>query len=499
MTTRASAAGIDRLEPAVVWRYFAGIAATPRPSKHEGRIRQHVKAEAVRLGLAPREDAAGNLVIEVPASTACEGAPVTVLQGHLDMVGEKNSGTDHDFDRDAIALLLDTDPTAGTQIVRADGTTLGADNGIGVAMALAVAASSEVIHGPLELVFTTDEEAGMTGAKTLTPGSFRGRRLLNLDSEEDDALYIGCAGGCDCNLSWALAPAVPPKGCELCRVSVTGLRGGHSGGDIHENRANAIKLLARVLRGVPAGFQLSALFGGSKRNAIPREASAVVAGPQGTIAALQRVARVVRDEAVRVAGDKNASVRVDPIPGDAPTAALSAPDSAKVIAALDALPNGVLGMHPTVPDLVETSNNVSTVCSTMAGDGFTVEVGTLARSSSEPRMEETLGQIAEVGRSAGATLVTANRYPEWAPNPQSPTLAVCRRVYTDLFGQAPRVAAIHAGLECGIIGEGVGGVDMVSFGPTIKGAHSPDERVYVASVQKSWRYLAAVLKALAAA
>lgn len=500
MTTQPIAPGVETLEPSAVWQFFAGISAVPRPSKREQRISEHIKAEAARLGLALRADAVGNLLIEVPATTGHENAPITVLQGHLDMVGEKNSGTEHDFDRDPIRLLVDVDPVRGEQIVRADGTTLGADNGIGVALALAAATSPEVVHGPLEILLTIDEEAGMTGAQALTPDSFKGRRMLNLDSEEDDSIYIGCAGGCDSNLSWSLRPAAVTKGAEVCQVSVSGLRGGHSGGDIHENRANAIKLLAAVLRERgETGLQIMGISGGSKRNAIPREAKAVVAGPAGTIGALSAAARTVQGEAIEHHGDKNASIRVDPLPSDVPSSALSVTDSRKIIQALNALPNGVLGMHPKVPDLVETSNNVSTIQSTVRGDACSIEVGTLSRSSSTPRIEETLANIAEVSQAAGATVATANRYPGWEPNPDSPTLAICRRVYTDLFGEEPKVAAIHAGLECGVIGDRVGEIDTVSFGPTITGAHSPDERVYVASVAKSWRYLVGVLRALATA
>lgn len=500
MSAQADPGGIETLEPAPVWRLFAGIAATPRPSKQEVQIRQHVRSIAQASGLRVREDHVGNLVIEVPASPGRETTPITVLQGHLDMVCEKNADTTHNFERDPIRLVVEKDPTEGQLIVRADGTTLGADNGIGVALALAAACSPEVIHGPLELLFTADEETGMTGAQALGPDSFRGRRMLNLDSEEDDALYIGCAGGCDTTLSWDFTAQGIGQDAGTCRVVVTGLRGGHSGSDIHRNRGNAVKLLVRtLLRAHPERLQIAALSGGSKRNAIPREAAATVSGPPATLTSLQAAAQKVRDEAARESAEENLAIHVEGVPRDEAWGVLAVADTQRLLAALAALPHGVLGMHQEIEDLVETSNNVATVATEVGGQRGTtrVEVGTLSRSSSASRLDETLAQIAAVGRLAGADVRTGNAYPGWEPNVNSPTLATCRRMYAELFGQPPKVTAIHAGLECGIIAERVGGMDTVSLGPRIEGAHSPDERVYVASVQKSWQYLVAVLSALA--
>ena len=498
MTAQTDPSTVAALEPRAVWGFFAGMAAIPRPSKQEQRIREHLQKVAGKHGLAARTDAAGNLVIHVPASPGHEQAPVTVLQGHLDMVCEKNADTVHDFDREGMKLVLEVEPEGKAQIVRADGTTLGADNGIGLALALAAATSQDVIHGPLELLCTVDEEAGMTGAKALTPESFRGRRMLNLDSEEDDAIYMGCAGGCDSNLIWEADLTTPLEGIEACRVAISGLRGGHSGGDIHENRGNAIKLLTRTLQAVPTmTLHLMSIEGGSKRNAIPREAQAVVAGPAGTHSALQAAAEEIRKAAVEESAEAKAMFTVEPVPLEASGLALPVMETDRILTALAALPNGVLGMHPQITGLVETSNNVSTVRTTTARGRVRIEVGTLSRSSSAERLDETLDRIAEVGVAADAAVETGNRYPGWDPDPGSPTLAVCRRIYENLFGEEAKVTAIHAGLECGIIGERVGNMDMVSFGPTIRGAHSPDERVYVASVQKVWRYLVAVLKELA--
>ena len=499
MTAQTTTTTIETLEPAPVWRLFAGISAVPRPSKKEQGIRRHVRSLAQEEGFAVREDSSGNMVIEVPPTPGCEQAPATVLQGHLDMVGEKNSGTDHDFDNDPIRLVLDTDDQ-GQQIVRADGTTLGADNGIGLAMALAAASSPQVTHGPLEILCTVDEEAGMTGAKALRPDFIKARRLLNLDSEEDDVIYIGCAGGCDTTLNWALATEAPPARAELCRVTVSGLRGGHSGGDIHLNRANAIKLLTQTLQGVPAGgLSLADISGGRLRNAIPREASAVVAGPSGTGQALERAAQQVQAEAVRDYREENCAITVAPEAADRAAAVLSPADTQRLLITLAALPHGVLAVVPEIAGLVQTSNNLATVATrNVSGGKLGLTIGCLSRSSSADRMRATADQIRAVGQLAGAAVKTGNEYPGWQPDMDSPLLATCRSVYRQLFDAEPNVTAIHAGLECGLIGERVGGgMDMVSFGPRIEGAHSPDERVYVSSVQKSWNYLTAVLAELA--
>ncbi len=489
------AQSIESLQPPLVWQIFAGMAAVPRPSKHEERIRAHVKQFAESKGLKVREEQIGNLIIEVPATKGHDSAPITVLQGHLDMVCEKNSGTAHDFDKEGIKLLIDKEQKTGEPIVRADGTTLGADNGMGVALALAAALDPAVVHGPLEILLTIDEEAGMSGAKALTPQSFKGRRMINLDSEEDDAIYIGCAGGCDTNLTWRLGLSAKGDSAESCRVIVEGLRGGHSGGDIHQGRGNAIKLLGRVLSRIGSdGLRIASIVGGSKRNAIPREAHAELLGPGGITAQLQKAASAIEQEAKADSFEPQVRIRVEKAEIDK---AASAEQSAALLAAIAALPSGVLGMHPKVPELVQTSNNVSTVETKPAGGTIDVVIGCLSRSSSNSRLDETKRQLAAIGILAGATIEIGNEYPGWEPDLDSPTLAKCKGVYERLFGHPPKVLAIHAGLECGIIGQRVGKMDMVSFGPHITGAHSPDELVYVNSVAKSWKYLQSVLAELA--
>lgn len=492
----AAPATVADLEPKPVWQFFAGIAAVPRPSKHEERIRAHVRQVAEKLGFAVREDGIGNIVIQVPAKPGCERAPVTVLQGHLDMVCEKNAGTAHDFDKEGIHLLLEKDPKTGEPIVRGKGTTLGADNGIGVAMALAAASSPDVRHGPLEILCTVDEEMGMSGAAALEPGFFQGKRMINLDSEEDNVIYIGCAGGGDSTLTWDFETQ-PVEKLEICRVTISGLRGGHSGGDIHENRGNANRILARVLAEGGADLRLSEITGGSKRNAIPREAQAVIAGPAGVGEKLRAAAKAVRELAARESAEPELKISVEAAEAQR---ALTVDDTRCVLLALTALPHGVLEMVPQIPGLVQTSSNVATInTSALGASGLRVEIGNLSRSSVDTRIDAVWAQIAAVAQLAGARFESGNRYPGWQPNVDSQLLAICRDTYRGLFNKEPNVTAIHAGLECGIIGRRMGGLDMVSFGPNIKGAHSPDERTYPRSVEKSYKMLCAVLGDLAKA
>jgi dipeptidase D len=493
MTILADRPAVEALAPSSVWRIFSGIAAVPRPSKREQKIREHVRKLAESHKLNVRQDAIGNLLIEVPATKGRERAPAIVLQGHLDMVCEKNAGTAHNFDTDPIRLVEDKTPE-GKQIIRADGTTLGADNGIGVSLAMAAATDPAAVHGPLEILCTIDEEDGMSGAKAIEPGFFKGRVMLNLDSEEDDAIYIGCAGGTDTTLSWSLPTAAPPSGTDACQLTITGLTGGHSGCDIHLNRVSAIALLWLTLQAIDEPeLQLAAISGGSKRNAIPREACAAITGPRGLTAKLTNAATTVQAQAVSL-GEKDCRVTVE---SASTTAVASVEDSQRVLTAIAALPHGVLAVVPDIPGLVQTSNGTTTIKCEAASGNLRIEVGCLSRSSSKADIGTVLSKISAIARLAGAQAERANEYPGWSPNLQSPTLAVCRTAYERVFKKAPRIASIHAGLECGIIGERVGGMDMVSFGPNIQGAHSPTERVEVASVARMYDYLLAVLADLA--
>jgi dipeptidase D len=496
MNDQMNVTSIEQLEPAQVWRAFAGFCTVPHGSKKEEKIRAHVRALAEKHHFPVREDSVGNLIIEVPATPGHENAPITVLQGHLDMVCEKNTGTPHDFDRDPIKCVITKDP-AGEMIVKADGTTLGADNGIGVALAFAAATTPGVVHGPMEILCTIDEEAGMTGAKALAPDFFKGKRMLNLDSEEDDALYIGCAGGCDVTLDWDFKTTPPAADVEAARITVLGCRGGHSGCDIHLNRASAIKLLVRVLRTAEGLIRMASFTGGSKRNVIPREATAVVVGSARTIRALGKAAAAIQAEAIRESKEDKCVIRVEKVAASEAAAVIAPSDTQRFLTTINALPHGVLAVVPEIAGLIQTSNSTSTVECRKADGKLHLTVGCLARSSSMPQLDAAVKQIMAIGTLGGAAVESGNGYPGWQPDVKSPLLATCRGLYEQMFGKPPIVAAIHAGLECGIINERMGQMDMISFGPHIVSPHSPDEHVYVASVQKIWEYLKAVLAELA--
>lgn len=492
MPASDSSAAIEALEPQAVWRFFKGMSAVPRPSKKEQRIRAHLRELAGKRGFEVREDDTGNMVIDVPATAGCEHAPITVIQGHVDMVCEQNRGTNHDFDNDGIKLILTKD-AKGRSVVTADGTTLGADNGVGVCLGLAAATEQDVVHGPLELLLTVDEEQGMTGAKALAADFVKGRRLINLDSEEDDVLYIGCAGGCDVNLNWTFPCSAVTAEDSAYAVEVSGLRGGHSGGDIHENRANANKLLVQTLLGADIECQIADIEGGRLRNAIPREARATVVCSKDAAQRLQESAATVQRIAATDHKDRDCQITVTPAAAEK---ALSTADSGRLLRAIAALPHGVLAVVPEIPGLVQTSNNVATITTASGKDTLQVHVGCLARSSSGDQLAGAVRQISAVGGLSGATTETGNQYPGWQPDVDSPLLSTTRRTYQKLFEESPKVTAIHAGLECGLLGERLPGMDMISFGPSIVGAHSPDEQVDVQSVGKIWKLLKSVLSEL---
>lgn len=488
-----NARAVEGLEPSRVWRFFASIASIPRPSGHERAIRDHVRRLAEAHGLDVRADGAGNLLLDVPATPGREAAPIVVLQAHLDMVAEQNADGTHDFETDPIRLVRAM--RDGKPVLRADGTTLGADNGIGAALALAAATDPDLVHGPLEVLLTSDEEVGMTGAKALEPEFVRGRRLVNLDTEEDDAIYIGCAGGCDVGFGWELPTEPAPTGAVTATITVSGLRGGHSGAEIHLGRTNAIAAALAVADDAAlAAPRLVALAGGSKRNAIPREARIALLVAPGEVAALRRAAAEATERARR-AGDEGATIAVEE---SAAAPAVPAEASERVLLALRALPSGVLAVVPAMPDLVQTSNNLSVARTTATTGSITVAIDCLCRSSSADDLDQAPRRLEALGRLAGASVRTGNRYPGWQPDPDSALLAAARSAYRDCFDAAPRVAAIHAGLECGIICERLGGAEAISLGPNIAGAHSPEERVEIESVDRSRRLLAALLDRLSA-
>jgi dipeptidase D len=475
------------LQPANVWANFATLCATPRASKQESGLRDSLLQRALARGLAATVDAAGNLIIRKAASAGGEGRPGVVLQAHLDMVCQKKADSGHDFSKDPIC------PELRDGWLVAEKTTLGADNGIGVALILAALEDESFVHGPLEALLTVDEEAGMGGARGLQPGVLQSRLMVNLDTEEWGEFYLGCAGGLDVNVARSSSGEPVPVGYQAIRIALSGLRGGHSGVDIHEERGNAIKLLVRVLRELEAEipFRLAGLQGGSARNALPREAFATLA--------------MSLEAAGRLAGlllAKEATLRVE-LRGvdDGLSLVLSPADVLEVmtqaeqkvwLASLHAAPHGVHRMSRQLPGVVETSNNLGMVDLQPNGGSCNFMVRSLMASGSLALADE----IVSLWSLTGSKVEKEGFYPGWAPNPDSELLKVCQSVYRHEFSADSKVQVIHAGLECGIIGDKYPGMDIVSFGPTIRGAHAPGERVEVGSVARCWKLLTAILAEL---
>jgi dipeptidase D len=478
---------LSTLEPRPLWRHFLGLSRIPRGSKNEAAAALWVAEQARAAGCEVEQDPAGNVLVRKRAAPGREGAPIVALQSHVDMVCEKNEGTAHDFTRDPIDVYLDGDH------VRARGTTLGADDGIGVAAALAVLGSKEIAHGPIEALFTVDEETGLTGAQALRHGWLRARYLLNLDSEREGELTIGCAGGVDTVASRRVARTATRMGRLPLRLKVSGLKGGHSGIDIALGRANAIRLLGQVLAALaPAhGLELVGVKGGNKRNAIPREASAVVWIDPARRAALEAdVARLAGEwRAALGALDPGLSLAVEEAEGGAPMAQSAA---AAVIGLLCGAPHGVEAMSPDLPGLVQTSTNLGIV----ETEGDVIQVCFLTRSSMDSSRRALVERIAALCALAGFSVEHQGGYPGWKPDPGASLVRVAEEVHAALFGRPIEVRAIHAGLECGIIGEKYPGLEMVSFGPTLSDAHTPDERVQVASVGTFWKLLVGLLERL---
>jgi dipeptidase D len=479
---------VASLDPQPLWRHFDAILTIPRGSKKEERMRAHVVGIATGLGLEHQVDAAGNVVVRKPATVGHDGSP-TILQSHLDMVQEKNADVDHDFDTDAIV------PRQDGAYLTATGTTLGADNGIGVATMLAVMEATDLVHGPLELLFTIDEETGLTGAAELDAGLLEGRQLINLDSEEEGILYVGCAGGGDSHISLDLQTSATAPDDVCVNLALTGLKGGHSGCDIHLQRGNAVCLLVRALWAAHLAnpFRLARLDGGSAHNAIPREAFATV-----VVEADVRdvVISIIRDEVATIQdefhpADPGIALSVDP--GDPAATVWDVAATATALQLITSLPHGVEAMSYDIPELVETSNNVATVKT----ENGALVVTTSTRSSIDAALEALRRRIRATGLLAGAAVHESPAYPGWKPNLQSHLLGLMKTVHARERGAAAEVKAIHAGLECGILGKKVPGMDMISFGPIIEFPHSPDERTEIASVGRFYRLLTATLEALA--
>jgi dipeptidase D len=472
---------IQQLEPQPIWKNFLALNAVPRPSKKEERVIAFMKSFGEQFGLETLEDAAGNVIIKKPASAGLEGRPTVILQSHLDMVHQKNADTDFDFDKQGIQMFIDED------WVKAKGTTLGADNGMGVAAAMAVLQSTTLAHPPIEALFTIDEETGMTGAKGLEPGLLDGKIMLNLDTEEDDTISIGCAGGVDTNTYMIYTQESFPGPAEAFELKVKGLKGGHSGMDIHLGRGNANKLMVRLLYQLDA--RLASFDGGSLRNAIPREATAVVVvkseGLEAFQAAFESRRQAIIDEYTLV----EPGLSISMAPTEAPSLVMELDSQQKVINALYTVHNGVWRMSPAIDGLVETSSSLARV---IIEDGEFI-TQSLQRSALESGKQDVANAIRAAFENIGTRVENNGDYPGWAPNPSSAVLTQIKGIYKDMFGEEPHAQAYHAGLECGIIGSHYPGLDMVSIGPTIRHAHSPDEKVSISSVQKFWRYLTAIL------
>ncbi len=479
------------LEPALVWQHFATLCRIPRASGNEAALRDTLQSWAESRGWACVVDEAGNLVIRKPASPGREQEVGVVLQGHLDMVCQKNAGSQHDFSRDPIC------PVVQDGWLKAEETTLGADNGIGVALALAALEDQSLSHPPLEVLLTVVEESGMDGARGLKPGLLHGRKLINLDTEEWGEIYLGCAGGLDVNVSRPGAAAALPAGYSVHTLALTGLRGGHSGVNIHEERGNAIKLLVRVLRAVESSLSLRLveLTGGTARNALPREAFATIAVPSelvptldGHLAQWQALFRAELAEVEPV--DKLLLQRAEaPQPVEQ---VLSAAEQRIWLASLHAAPHGVKRKSLSVPGVVETSNNLGMVHINAQGGQCNFMLRSLRDSGSEALAQEIISLFSLSGSHCEAS----GHYAGWTPNPASPLLAQCMAVYSATFGGIAKQQVIHAGLECGLIGAQYPDMDMVSFGPTIHGAHAPGEMVDITSVAHTWQLLKAVLAAV---
>ncbi len=476
---------LNKLEPEILWKYFFEISAIPRESKHEEKIIKYLIDFAQKRGLKYKKDPAGNVVISKKASKGKEKSPVVVLQSHIDMVCEKNEGTKHDFQKDPLQLYVEKG------FIRAKGTTLGADDGLGVAASLAVLDGKDLSHGPIECLFTVDEETGLTGANALRPGFFTGMRLLNLDSEEEGSIYIGCAGGKTTSFSKQIKKIKNDKSYS-CKIFLSGLKGGHSGIAIDKGRGNALILLARFLWNLneKINFTLTDFNGGEKHNALPREAYAVINLNEKEISVLEKEVRkytdFYRQEFKSFDEGVSLSIKKMPVCKDA----LTEEEKRTLVNLVYSFPHGVHSMSPDIKGLVQTSTNLASVTIGKAK----INILTSQRSSVESSIHDIAGKVIAHGTLAGYSYTSKDPYPAWTPNPDSKLLKTAIEVHKELFSRKPQVKAMHAGLECGIIGKKYPGIDMISFGPDVMGAHSPDERADIKSVGNFWHFLKNILE-----
>ncbi|TVR90579.1 MAG: aminoacyl-histidine dipeptidase [Spirochaetaceae bacterium] len=478
----------DELEPRGLWAAFETITRIPRPSRKEEKVREWLIQEAEKRGFSHQTDSVGNLVVRVPASPGKESSPTVVLQGHMDMVCEKNRSVEFNFEKDPIRVVRDGD------WLKADGTTLGADNGIAVAMMLALLDDNGE-HGPLELLFTMDEESGLIGALELDPTLISGRILVNIDSEDEGVVCIGCAGGKNTEGEVPLVTESIPANCTSYELEVLGLNGGHSGTEIHVGLGNAVSLCARVLdrlaRELP--LRISSLSGGDKHNAIPRECAVVLSVPQESGEKLRNLVAEMEQEIRSEIGDIEPNLRISlgevALPA-APAAALES--SVAIIRTLLLIPHGVLGMSRVAPGVVETSSNLAAA----KIEGKALKLLTSQRSSVASLCNAAAERVRAAVEAAGGSVRYASEYPAWRPNPDSALLARCREAYKEMNGTEMKVEVIHAGLECGVIGAKVPGMEMISIGPEIRGPHSPDERLSIGSAIRVYEFLKSLLDRL---
>jgi len=477
---------IRQLEPKALWQNFYSLTQVPRPSHKKEQIGAFLVNFGKSLGLETVQDEIGNVLIRKPATPGMENRKAVVLQAHMDMVPQKNSSVPHDFQKDPIDAYIDG------EWVTAHDTTLGADNGIGLAAAMTVIQSKDIKHPAIEMFITVDEETGMFGAFGLQPNVLKGDILINMDSEDEGELYVGCAGGIDGDITFRYKEVPVEEGDVALKVSLTGLKGGHSGVDINLQRGNANKLMFRFLKDAVADYEarLASIDGGSLRNAIPREAFAVITVPEDDVEDIVDFVKEYEDLFIEEfkGVEEKISFTVEQV--GLPTGLIPEEVQDDLINGVTACPNGVLRFIPELPEVVETSNNLAIIKS----DGNSVILRTLIRSSVESRKEELASMVESVFLLAGAKVELVGGYPGWKPNLDSPILKQMTKVYEDKYGKTPKVMIIHAGLECGILGTHYPAMDMISFGPTIKFPHSPDEKVNIATVAKFWDYLLATLE-----
>lgn len=481
---------VKDLKPALLWQCFDEITKVPRPSCHEEKIREYLLEFAKKHGIESKTDKVGNVVLKKHATEGYENAPTVVLQAHMDMVAEKNGDVEHDFLNDPIQTYIDGD------WVKAKGTTLGADNGIGVAAALAVMADDSLKHGPVEALFTINEEIGLEGAQNLGEGMIDGSILVNLDSEDDGEIFVGCAGGIDTTAVFTYKRSFAPENFSYFKVKVSGLLGGHSGGDIHLGRANANKLAARFMWDCSQKWdiEVSYIKGGNLRNAIPREAE-VIFGVNSENAGeiskyMEKFSNEIRNEYKGV--EPSLDICIEAV--ERPEYCIDSNTSLSLVRALYSAPHGVISMSRDLENLVETSTNLAAV--KMEGDDK-IKVTTSQRSSVESRKNDIAGQVEAHFQLAGAEVSHSDGYPGWAPNMDSPIMKISAEAYEELFGVKPAIKAIHAGLECGLFLANNPGLDMVSIGPTMTGVHSPDEKLLIPTVDKFWKHLVLMLEKVA--